>query len=121
MATIPSSLDTAKFRHLVLDGLNTISAGGGTGGGGSVSTSASVTTFTSTASAELSPANNKKAVTIYNKGAGNLYVLLGTGTASSSNASLILVQGDIVTISGYNGAIQAIFDSTGTAFVTTFA
>jgi hypothetical protein len=118
MATIPSSLDTAKFRHLVLDGINTISAGGG---GGSVSTSASVTTFTSTSSAELSPANSKKATTIYNKGAGNLYVLLGTGTASSSNASLVLVAGDIVTISGYSGAIQAIFDSTGTAFVTTFA
>jgi hypothetical protein len=27
MATIPSSLDTAKFRHLVLDGVNSISAG----------------------------------------------------------------------------------------------
>jgi hypothetical protein len=28
MADIPSSLDTAKFRHLVLDGLNTISSTG---------------------------------------------------------------------------------------------
>jgi len=83
------------------------------------SSSASVTSFTSTSSAQVLASNaNRKGIVLYNQGAGSVYILLGTGTASSTNFSVGLGTGDNVTITGFTGALQGIFTTAGTLQVT---
>jgi len=83
------------------------------------SSSASVTSFTSTSSAQVLASNtNRKGIVLYNQGAGSVYILLGTGTASSTNFSVGLGTGDNFTITGFTGALQGIFTTAGTLQVT---
>lgn len=101
-----------------------------TGAGGSSSSfydprgsSSSVSTFpatpSSTSSEVLKAANaNRKVITIYNDGAGILNILLGSGTASSTNYSVKLNSGDYLELDKYTGVITGIFLSAGTARVT---
>ena len=83
------------------------------------SSNASVTSFTSTSSAQVLASNaNRKGIVLYNQGAGSVYILLGTGTASNTNFSVGLGTGDNVTITGFTGALQGIFTTAGTLQVT---
>jgi hypothetical protein len=83
------------------------------------STASAVSSFTSTSSATLQNANSSRnLLTIFNQGAGTLYVLYGSGTASASNYSVRLNPGDYLEIEKYTGQVNAIFDSAGTALVT---
>ena len=80
---------------------------------------ATVSNFTSTTSATLKSSNsNRKVLTIYNEGAGNLHVLYGSGTASATNYSVKLFSGDYLEIDKYTGQVNAIFATAGTARVT---
>jgi hypothetical protein len=78
-----------------------------------------ISSFTSTSSATLLAANNsRKSAIITNEGAGTLYVLIGSGTASATNYSVSLASGDVVTLNGVTQALTGIFGSAGTARVT---
>jgi hypothetical protein len=78
-----------------------------------------VTSFTSTSSAVLKASNsNRKLLTIFNEGNGTLFILLGSGTASTSNYSFRLLGGDYYELEKYTGELNAIFASSGTAKVT---
>ena len=78
-----------------------------------------VTSFTNTTADTLKAANaNRKLLTIYNEGAGILYVLYGSGTASATNYSVKLVSGDYFELEKYTGQVNAVFATTGTARVT---
>lgn len=80
---------------------------------------ATVSNFTSTSSATLKSSNaSRKVLTIYNEGAGNLHVLYGSGTASTTNYSVKLFSGDYLEIDKYTGQVNAIFAAAGTARVT---
>lgn len=75
--------------------------------------------FSSLSSAQLAPASgNRKLLTIYNEGAGNLHVLYGSGTASTTNYSVRLAANDYIEINRYVGQVNAIFAATGTARIT---
>jgi hypothetical protein len=87
-------------------------------GNTSSGSTASVSSFTSTSSATIVASGTRKAITIYNAGAGDLYVLLGTGTASSTTYSFIVGVADLVTVASYTGAIQGIFSAAGTARIS---
>ncbi|NBR96318.1 MAG: hypothetical protein EBT48_01725 [Verrucomicrobia bacterium] len=80
----------------------------------------SITSFTNTSSAVLA-ANNvlRKFLSVFNEGAGILYVLYGTGTASTTNYSVRLQPGDYLEVDKYTGQVTAIFGSAGTARVST--
>ncbi|NBP04172.1 MAG: hypothetical protein EBU90_29570 [Proteobacteria bacterium] len=62
--------------------------------------------------------SNRKLVTVYNEGAGNLHILYGSGTASTTNYSVKLFAGDYIEIDKYTGQINAIFATAGTARAT---
>lgn len=56
---------------------------------------------------------------MYNDSAGNLYVLLGTGTASATNFTYKLATNTGIHVEGFGGAIQGILDAgSGNAQVT---
>jgi hypothetical protein len=78
-----------------------------------------VTSFTSTSSAVLKASNsNRKLLTIFNEGSGTIFILLGSGTASTTNYSLRLLSGDYYELEKYTGEVNAIFGSAGTAKIT---
>jgi hypothetical protein len=142
LPAIPSIVATNQYYQLALQALYAIangSSGGGGGTGGNVtivgalpagsntiggvtlptSSTSSVTTFTSTSSAQVLAANSsRKGIVFYNQGAGSVFVLLGTGTASATNFSVGLGTSDTVTVTGWTGAVQGIFSSAGTLNVT---
>lgn len=78
------------------------------------------TNFTSTVSAVILASDSLRiGATIYNEGAGTLHVLLGTGTASTTNYSVKLLSGAYYELPyGYTGQVTGIFSSAGTARVT---
>ena len=84
-----------------------------TGGTGS-------TDFTSTSYGTIATASTGRlGCTIFNSGPGNLHVLLGTGTASTSNFTTRLSAGDYYEVPfNYTGLIGGIFATAGTAEVT---
>jgi len=84
-----------------------------TGGTGS-------TDFTSTSYGTIATASTGRlGCTIYNSGPGNLHVLLGTATASTSAFSVRLSAGDYYEVPfNYTGLIGGIFATAGTAEVT---
>jgi hypothetical protein len=84
-----------------------------TGGTGS-------TTFTSTSYGTIATASTSRlGCTIFNEGAGNLHVLLGTATASTSSYTVRLSSGDYYEVPfNYTGLIGGIFATAGTARVT---
>jgi hypothetical protein len=84
-----------------------------TGGTGS-------TDFTSTSYGTIATASTGRlGCTIFNSGPGNLHVLLGTGTASTSNFTVRLSAGDYYEVPfNYTGLIGGIFATAGTAEVT---
>ena len=80
---------------------------------------ATVTSITATTSVTLMASNsNRKLLTIYNEGAGNLHVLYGSGTATTANYSVKLFSGDYLEIDKYTGQVNSIFATAGTARVT---
>jgi hypothetical protein len=87
-----------------------------TGGTGS-------TDFTSTSYGTIATASTGRlGCTIFNSGPGNLHVLLGTGTASTSNFTVRLSAGDYYEVPfNYTGLIGGIFATAGTAEVTTLS
>jgi len=87
-----------------------------TGGTGS-------TDFTSTSYGTIATASTGRlGCTIFNSGPGNLHVLLGTGTASTSVFSVRLSAGDYYEVPfNYTGLIGGIFATAGTAEVTTLS
>ena len=78
------------------------------------------TTFTSTTYGTIVTANTSRlGCTIFNEGAGNLHVLLGTATASTSSYTVRLSSGDYYEVPfNYTGLIGGIFATAGTARVT---
>jgi hypothetical protein len=84
-----------------------------TGGTGS-------TDFTSTSYGTIATASTGRlGCTIFNSGPGNLHVLLGTATASTSAFSVRLSSGDYYEVPfNYTGLIGGIFATAGTAEVT---
>jgi hypothetical protein len=87
-----------------------------TGGTGS-------TDFTSTSYGTIATASTGRlGCTIFNSGPGNLHVLLGTGTASTSVFTVRLSAGDYYEVPfNYTGLIGGIFATAGTAEVTTLS
>jgi hypothetical protein len=87
-----------------------------TGGTGS-------TDFTSTSYGTIATASTGRlGCTIFNSGPGNLHVLLGTGTASTSVFTARLSAGDYYEVPfNYTGLIGGIFATAGTAEVTTLS
>jgi len=78
-----------------------------------------VTSFTSTSSSVLRSSNsNRKLLTVFNEGSGTLFILLGSGTASTTNYSLRILSGDYYELEKYTGEVTAIFTTAGTAKVT---
>jgi len=84
-----------------------------TGGTGS-------TDFTSTSYGTIATASTGRlGCTIFNSGPGNLHVMLGTATASTSNFTARLSSGDYYEVPfNYTGLIGGIFATAGTAEVT---
>lgn len=77
------------------------------------------TTFTSTSYGTIAAADGRLGCTIFNIGPGNLHVLLGTATASTSNFTVRLSSGDYYEVpSNFTGLIGGIFATAGTAKVT---
>lgn len=87
-----------------------------TGGTGS-------TDFTSTSYGTIATASTGRlGCTIFNSGPGNLHVMLGTATASTSAFSVRLSSGDYYEVPfNYTGLIGGIFATAGTAEVTTLS
>ena len=112
---------TDNSGSLTVDGTITANAGTGTfsvSDKGATGES-TVSSFTSTTSSTLKSSNSsRKLLTIYNEGAGNLHVLYGSGTASTTNYSVRLSTGDYLEIEKYTGQVNAIFATAGTARVT---
>jgi hypothetical protein len=78
-----------------------------------------VSSFTSTSSAVLKASNsNRKLLTVFNEGNGTIFILLGSGTASTTNYSLRLLSGDYYELEKYTGEVNAIFAAAGTAKIT---
>lgn len=76
-----------------------------------------------TSSVELLAASNRRCATIRNTDANILYVLLDSGTASSTNHTVALASGDYYeTPASYTGAINGVWsgDGSGAALVTAF-
>jgi hypothetical protein len=78
------------------------------------------TDFTSTSYGTIATASTGRlGCTIFNSGPGNLHVLLGTATASTSNFTTRLSAGDYYEVPfNYTGLIGGIFATAGTAEVT---
>ena len=78
------------------------------------------TDFTSTSYGTIATASTGRlGCTIFNSGPGNLHVLLGTGTASTSVFTARLSAGDYYEVPfNYTGLIGGIFATAGTAEVT---
>jgi hypothetical protein len=78
--------------------------------------------FTSTTNGTIATASTGRlGCTIFNTGPGNLYISLGT-TASTSVFTARLNAGDYYEVPfNYNGLIQGIFATAGTAEVTTLS
>ena len=78
------------------------------------------TDFTSTSYGTIATASTGRlGCTIYNSGPGNLHVLLGTATASTSVFTARLSAGDYYEVPfNYTGLIGGIFATAGTAEVT---
>lgn len=77
----------------------------------------------STTSAKfLDPKACRKGVVIENTDANRLHILLGSGTASTTNYSVSLAQNANITLYGFRGEINGIWatDGTGSAFITEF-
>jgi hypothetical protein len=78
-----------------------------------------VTTFTSTSSLVLMASNSaRKLLTVFNEGAGILYLLYGAGTATTANYSVRINSGDYLEIEKYTGTVTGIYGTAGTARVT---
>jgi len=83
----------------------------------------SPTDFTSTSYGTIATASTGRlGCTIFNSGPGNLHVLLGTATASTSVFTARLSAGDYYEVPfNYTGLIGGIFATAGTAEVTTLS
>ena len=81
------------------------------------------TDFTSTSYGTIATASTSRlGCTIFNSGPGNLHVLLGTATASTSVFTARLSAGDYYEVPfNYTGLIGGIFATAGTAEVTTLS
>ena len=79
------------------------------------------TDFTSTSYGTIATASTGRlGCTIFNGGPGNLHVLLGTATASTTAFTVRLSSGDYYEVPfNYTGLIGGIFATAGTAEVTT--
>jgi len=79
------------------------------------------TDFTSTSYGTIATASTGRlGCTIFNSGPGNLHVMLGTATASTSVFTARLSAGDYYEVPfNYTGLIGGIFATAGTAEVTT--
>jgi len=78
------------------------------------------TTFTSTSYGTIATASTGRlGCQVFNEGAGNLHITLGTSTTSTSLYTVRLSSGDYFeTPSNYTGLIGGIFATAGTARVT---
>ncbi len=76
--------------------------------------------FTSTSYGTIATASTGRlGCQIFNEGAGNLHITLGTGTTSTSSYTVRLSAGDYYEVpSNYTGLIGGIFATAGTARVT---
>lgn len=65
---------------------------------------------------------NRRGVIVENSDANTLYVLMGVGTASSTNYSFSLPQNANAMLPDYEGDLQGVWaaDGTGAAMVTTY-
>ena len=81
------------------------------------------TDFTSTSYGTIATASTGRlGCTIFNSGPGNLHVILGTATASTSVFTARLSAGDYYEVPfNYTGLIGGIFATAGTAEVTTLS
>lgn len=81
------------------------------------------TDFTSTSYGTIATASTGRlGCTIFNSGPGNLHVILGTATASTSVFTVRLSAGDYYEVPfNYTGLIGGIFATAGTAEVTTLS
>ena len=78
-----------------------------------------ITTVTGTSSFTLKASNsNRKLLSVYNEGAGNLHILYGNGTVTTANYSVKLFSGDYLEIDKYTGQVNGLFATAGTARVT---
>jgi len=78
------------------------------------------TTFTSTSYGTIATASTGRlGCQVFNEGAGNLHITLGTSTTSTSLYTVRLSAGDYYEVpSNYTGLIGGIFATAGTARVT---
>ena len=78
------------------------------------------TTFTSTSYGTIATASTGRlGCQVFNEGAGNLHITLGTATTSTSSYTARLSAGDYYEVpSNYTGLIGGIFATAGTARVT---
>jgi hypothetical protein len=78
------------------------------------------TTFTSTSYGTIAASNsNRKGLTVFNEGAGNLHITIGTATTSTSSYTIRISSGDYYELPyNYTGLIGGIFATAGTARVT---
>lgn len=77
---------------------------------------------TTTSTQLLAVSAARKALIVENSDANRLYVLLNSGTASSSNYSFSLAQNENALVPGYTGEIVGIWagDGAGAALITEY-
>lgn len=80
-------------------------------------TAGTLTTFTSTSDAQIFAANPaRRGATIYNRGAGTLFIRFGGGAASAAAFNVRLLPDQYLELPfGYTGQVRGIFDSAGSA------
>lgn len=125
-ATLPTFVDGQKHGRVQTTSggvLLTATAPGSAGGAASTGT---LTTVNDTASSTTILAANasRRGATIWNDSTATLYLLLASGTASATNASLSLLPGETFLLENgeYTGIIVGIWsaDASGAARVTEF-
>jgi hypothetical protein len=126
--TVPISISSVTVGNSVTIGSlpaisGTVTANAGTGtfviSDKGATGEGTITSFTSTSSAVLKASNsNRKLLTVFNEGNGTIFILLGSGTASTTNYSLRLLSGDYYELEKYTGEVNAIFSAAGTAKIT---
>lgn len=114
--------DVGSANPLVLDGNGNLAIFGTVTANPTYATSGGTgpTTFTSTSYGTIAASNsNRKGLTVFNEGAGNLHITIGTATTSTSSYTIRISGGDYYELPyNYTGLIGGIFATAGTARVT---
>lgn len=128
-ATLQSLADGQIAEHTPVNesGVLLVAPAPGTAGGSPTTGTASSVADAASSTTILAANANRKGATVFNDSTSSLYLLLGAGTASTTNLTVLMAPGDyyelpVVQGGVYTGIISGIWsaNSTGAARVTEF-